>query len=135
MIKPGRKSDPIPDDIERFTKPILDSAYAIHSALGPGLLENIYEATMVYELGKRGLKIKSQTPIPIVYDGLKLDAGLRLDLLVEDRVIVELKSVESMLPIHEAQLLTYLKLAGKRVGFLINFNVTSLKDGIKRIVL
>lgn len=135
MITPGKRNEPIPKEVEKLSRPILDSAYTIHSALGPGLLENIYEMTMVHELGKRGLKVKSQVLLPVLYDNVSFEAGLRIDLLVEDRIIVELKAVETVLPVHEAQLLTYLRLAGKRLGFLINFNVASLKDGIKRIVL
>lgn len=134
-MKPPREGAPIPDDVEKYSRPILDSAYAIHSALGPGLLENIYELTMLHELTKRKLMVKRQVTLPVIYDGIEFEAGLRLDLLVEDRIIVELKAVETLSPVHEAQLLTYLRLTGKRLGFLINFNVASLKDGIKRIVL
>ncbi len=118
-----------------FSKPILDSAYAIHTGLGPGLLEGIYELAMIHELGKKGVKVQKQVALPVIYDGVNFDAGLRLDLLVEGCIILELKAVESILPVHKAQILTYLKLANKRLGFLLNFNVASMKDGIERVVL
>jgi GxxExxY protein len=132
---PKRIAKPIPFEIEKFSKPILDSAYAVHSGLGPGLLESIYELAIVHELEKRGIKVRRQILLPVAYDGVILEAGLKLDLLVEDCIIVELKAVEALLPIHEAQLLSYLKLADKRLGFLINFHVLSMKDGINRLVL
>jgi GxxExxY protein len=114
---------------------IVDSAFAVHKKLGPGLLECIYEVCLAYEISKRGLKVLRQVRVPILYDGVQLDADLRLDLLVEDLVIVEVKSVERMIPLFEAQCLTYLKLTGKRLCLLINFNVPLIKDGIKRVVL
>ncbi|MHC4249393.1 MAG: GxxExxY protein [Planctomycetota bacterium] len=117
-----------------ITETIIGSAIAVHRALGPGLLESAYEACLAYELGKRGLKWKQQVPVPVVYGEVKLDCGYRLDLLVEDKVIVELKTVEKFLPIHNAQLLSYLKLLGHSVGLLINFNVLVLKNGVRRIV-
>src|SRR5439155_23054915 len=104
-----------------------------HRALGPGLLESVYELCLVHELTKRGLKVERQVSLPVVYDSIRLDAGLRLDIVVEDSVVVELKAVESMLPVHTAQLLTYLKLTGHRLGLLINFNVPLIKDGIHRL--
>lgn len=107
----------------------------MHSALGPGLLENVYEICLVHELRTRNLDVDQQVPIPIVYDDLKLDAGLRLELLVNNRVIVELKAVGKVLPVHRAQILTYLKLTGHRLGFMINFNVPLIKEGISRIAL
>ena len=107
----------------------------MHRALGPGLIEPVYERCLCHELNERGLKFKSQVAVPILYRGVQLDAALRLDLLVEDCVIVELKAVENLIPLCEAQLLTYLKLANKRLGLLINFNVRLLKDGIKRLAL
>jgi GxxExxY protein len=106
----------------------------VHTALGPGLLESAYEACLLHELGKRGLKVLSQVALPVVYDGVKIDVGYRIDLLIEDVVVVELKAVEKLLPIHEAQLLSYLKLGGNKLGLLINFNVLHMKDGIKRMV-
>ena len=121
-------------EINKISGEIVDAAMKVHSALGPGLLESAYEACLLYELQKRGLNRKSQVPLPVIYEGVKIDTGYRLDVLVEDAVIVELKTVESILPIHEAQLLSYLKLSGKSIGLLINFNVVHLKNGIKRMV-
>jgi GxxExxY protein len=113
---------------------VIDAAMKVHSAVGPGLLESAYHACLVYELRKRQLQVESQLELPLKYDGRNLEIGYRIDLLVEQRVIVELKSVEKLLPIHEAQLLSYLRLSGRRLGLLINFNVVHLKDGIKRLV-
>jgi len=113
----------------------VDAAFAVHSHLGPGLLESVYEVCLTHELVKRGLKVSGQLALPIQYDTIRLDAGLRLDLLVEDSVIVELKAVESLMPVHKAQLLTYLKLSGCRLGLLINFNVPLIKNGIVRLAL
>ncbi len=113
---------------------IVDAAMKVHTALGPGLLESAYEGCLAYELRKRGLKVAAQLGLPVVYEGVNIDVGYRIDLLVEDLVIVELKSVDKIAPIHEAQLLTYLKLSGKRLGLLMNFNVVHLKGGIKRMV-
>jgi len=112
---------------------IVDAAMKVHSVLGPGLLENAYEACLKHELSKRGLMVESQVMLPVHYDGVAIDAGYRIDLLVEDAVVIELKAVEKVVPIHEAQLLTYLKLSGKKLGLLLNFNVLHMKDGIKRI--
>ena len=113
---------------------IIDAAIKVHTALGPGLLESTYELCLVHELNKRGLNAHSQVELPIHYDGVTIDAGYRIDILVEDSIIVELKAAERLLPVHEAQLLSYLKLSNKRLGLLINFNVLHLKDGIKRMV-
>jgi GxxExxY protein len=113
---------------------IVDAAIRVHSALGPGLLEGAFEGCLTYELSTRGLQTLRQVPLPVVYCEVRIDAGFRIDMLVEDIVIVELKSVAEILPLHEAQLLTYLKLSGKRLGLLINFNVPHLKDGIQRMV-
>lgn len=132
---PKRVFQPVPPDVEKVGKTVLDSAFKVHTALGPGLLESVYETTLTYEIRKNGLTVANQLPVPILYDGQKLEAGFRLDMLVEDRVIVELKSVENMNPVYEAQIMTYLRLSGKRLGFLINFNVKHLKDGIKRFVM
>lgn len=120
---------------ESIAEKIVDSAYTVHRELGAGLLEKIYEVCFCYELSKRGLQYQRQIHIPIVYDGISFDEGCRLDLIVEDRIICELKAVEEMKPIWEAQILSYLKLTGKRLGFLINFNVPIIKRGIKRIIL
>ena len=121
-------------DVNEVSGSVVDAAMKVHTALGPGLLESAYEACLLHELRKRGQKVLSQVALPVVYDGVKIDVGYRIDLLVENVVIVELKAVEKLLPIHDAQLLSYLKLGGYRLGLLINFNVLHLKDGIKRKV-
>lgn len=126
---------PIPPNVEKIGKSILDAAYKVHTALGPGLLESVYETCTAYEITQCGLRVATQIALPVTYQGIKMDAGLRPDMIVEDRVIVEFKAVETMNPIYDAQLITYLKLTGIRLGFLINFNVVHLKDGIKRIVV
>ena len=120
---------------EIIANKIVDAAYTVHKALGPGLLEKVYEVCFCHELAKRGLTFLRQVDIPIVYDGLSFDEGLRLDVLVENVVICELKAVDEMNPVWEAQLLSHLKLTNKRLGFLINFNVPLIKNGIKRIIL
>ena len=121
-------------DQNQITEKIIGAAMKVHSALGPGLLESAYQACLLYELIEQGLNVESEVVLPVVYEGQKIDAGYRLDLLVEGQVIVELKAVEKILPIHEAQLITYLKLSGCQVGLLINFNVKHLRDGITRRV-
>ncbi len=126
---------PIPDSTDAVAKTVVDCAYHVHKALGPGLLEAVYEVCLCHELHKRGISFERQVARPVLYDGLRLDAGLRLDLLVSSCVIVELKAVEHILPIHKAQLLTYLKLCDIRLGLLINFNVSLIKNGIERIIL
>ena len=125
----------VPIEASRAATKIVDAAYRVHTSLGPGLMESVYEACMEHELTKRELKVKRQVSQAVVYDGINIDAGLRIDLLVNDCVIVELKAVENLLPVHKAQLITYLKLTGLRLGLLINFNVPVIKDGIKRIAL
>ena len=120
---------------ETLTGKILGCAYAVHSELGPGLLENAYEECLAYELAENGLYIERQRRMPLVYKEVELDVGYRLDLVVEDTVIIELKAVEALAPIHTAQLLTYLNLSGLPLGYLMNFNVTSLKYGIKRFIM
>jgi len=125
----------VSDELDEVARQVVDAAFSIHSALGPGLLESVYETRLVHELAKRGVKAVRQVVLPIHYDGIRLDAGLRLDFLVEDCLVVELKAVESLLPVYEAQLFTYLKLSGHRPGLLINFNGPLIKDGIKRIAL
>jgi GxxExxY protein len=112
----------------------VDAAFHIHTALGPGLLESVYQAVLVYELSQRGLRTVSQQPIPVVYGTIRIDTGFRADLIVEHQLIVEIKSVEVVAPVHKKQLLTYLRLADKRLGLLINFNAALIKDGITRIV-
>lgn len=126
---------PLSENEECIAKAIVASAYAVHSTLGPGLLENVYEVCFCHELTKRGLSYRRQVVVPIVYDGITFDEGLRLDVLVEDLVICELKAVETMNPVFMAQVLAQLKLTGKRLGFLINFNVPLIKYGIKRVIL
>ena len=128
-------SVPLSDREESIAKYIVDSAYTVHKAMGPGLLEKIYEVCFCHELGKRGLKYQRQVDIPIKYDGMIFDEGLRLDVLVEDVVICELKAVEKMNSLWEAQILSHLKLTGKRLGFLINFNVPIIKRGVQRVIL
>ncbi|MCD5408484.1 GxxExxY protein [Candidatus Bipolaricaulota bacterium] len=126
---------PLSKEEERLGREIVDAAYAVHRNLGPGLLEHIYEVCFCHELSKRGLSFRRQVSVPIVYDGIKFDEGLRLDVLVEELVICELKAVETMNPVFVAQLLTQLKLTGKHLVFLIDFNVPVIKQGIKRVVL
>jgi GxxExxY protein len=115
-------------------KEIVDAAVKVHRALGPGLLESVYELSLAYELGKRGFHCANQVPVPIRYEGVLFEEGFRADLIVMELVIIELKSVESLLPVHSKQLLTYLRLSGKRLGFLLNFGAPFMKDGIERIV-
>lgn len=126
--------DPVSSDVEALAKKVLDAAFRVHRALGPGLLESVYERCICHELKKSGIEFVSQAALPIEYDDLVIDGGLRIDILVGGRLVVELKAVESLLPIHEAQLFTYIKLSHNRLGLLLNFNVPMLKDGIKRIV-
>jgi len=121
------------DEINKLTEKIIGAAIEVHRALGPGLLESAYEACLVYELTEQGLKVDAQKPIPLVYKSITLDCGYRLDLLVEDTVVVEIKSIEKILPVHKAQVISYLKLAKLPLGLLINFNVNLLKWGIERI--
>jgi GxxExxY protein len=121
-------------DDELISREIVDAAFKVHTKLGPGLLERAYEACLVYELLKRGLTPRQQIPMPIGYDGITIDVGYRLDLLVNDSVVVELKSIETLLPIHTAQLLSYLRLGGYRLGLLLNFHTNHMRDGIKRVI-
>ena len=116
-----------------IAKIVVDAAYHIHRRLGPGLLESVYEVILAYALSSRRLNAERQVPVPIVFDGMKFDEGFRADLIVEDKVIVELKSVEKIAPVHKKQLLTYLRLADKRLGLLINFGASLIKDGIFRV--
>jgi GxxExxY protein len=126
---------PLSKKEESIAGKIVDAAYTVHKILGPGLLEKVYEVCFCHELSKRGLQNKRQVDIPIIYDGITFNEGLRLDVLVEELIICELKAVDEMNPLWEAQILSYLKLTGKRLGFLINFNVPLIKEGIKRIIL
>lgn len=113
---------------------IVDAAFRVHTTLGPGLLESVYQVALAYELEKRGLRITREQAIPVVYESVRIQAGFHADLIIEDQVIVEIKAVELIAPVHKKQLLTYLKLTDKRLGLLINFNVTLIKQGITRIV-
>ena len=117
-----------------IAKEIVDVAFKIHTTFGPGLLESVYETIMAYELQKRGLRVRRQQAIPVIYEDVKMDLGFRADLIVEDKVVVEIKSVEAIAPVHKKQLLTYLRLTDKRLGLLINFNVELIKNGITRVV-
>ena len=119
-------------ELNQISGQIVDAAMKVHSALGPGLLESAYEACLLFELHRRGLKAARQVELPVVYEGVRIDVGYRLDLLVEDAVVVELKAVEEISPVHKAQIISYLKLGGYKLGLLINFNVLHLKDGITR---
>jgi GxxExxY protein len=121
--------------LNEITETIIGSAIAVHKELGPGLLESAYEACLLYELAQSGLTVENQKALPIRYRGVQLDCGYRIDLLVERQIVVELKSIEKIEPIHEAQLLSYLKLSGCKVGLLINFNTKLLENGIRRFVL
>jgi GxxExxY protein len=135
MDKPAQKRfAPIPAEAEVIGKKVLDAAYAVHTALGPGLLESVYEACLAHKLSQQKVVVATQVVMPVTFEGVQIDTGLRLDLLAAKLVIVELKSVETMIPLYEAQLLTYLKVTGLRLGYLVNFNVVHLKDGIKRMV-
>jgi GxxExxY protein len=120
---------------KELTGKIVDSAVTVHKLMGPGLLESAYEECLYFELQNQGIKILKQLPMPLIYNDRKLDIGYRIDLLVEDKVVIEVKSVDLLNPIHTAQLMTYLKLSGCRIGLLINFNVIFLKEGIRRIIL
>lgn len=121
-------------DLKSLTEKIIGAAITVHRELGPGLLESAYEACLVHELIQCGLRVERQRELPVIYKGVRVDCGYRIDVLVEEQVILELKSVEALEPIHEAQLISYLKLSGLHVGLLINFNVTQLVKGLKRIV-
>jgi GxxExxY protein len=126
--------DPIPEQANLVAKEVVDAAIAVHRTLGPGLIESVYRVCLCHELSKRGLAFQFEQDLPVVYDGVRLESGLRPDIIVEQCVIVETKAVEKMHPVYEAQILTYLKLTGCRLGLLIDFNVKLLKDGIQRIV-
>ena len=129
------KYEPIPDDVDFIANKVFNCGLKVHKTLGAGLLESIYEVCLAHEIEKVGLKVERQIHLPIIYDGISLDAGMRLDLWVERKLIVEIKAVESLLPVHQAQLMTYLKLTENRLGLLINFNVVLFKNGVKRVIL
>ena len=121
-------------DIEEIGKLILAAAIKVHSKLGPGLLESAYQKCLAYELAKMGLKVDCEVALPVLYEELNIDVGYRVDMIVENSVVIENKTAEKILPVHEAQLLTYLKMGNWRLGFLLNWNVTLMRDGIKRMV-
>ena len=124
---------PIPQRLDQISAAVVDSGMKVHKALGPGLLESVYEQCLAYELSERGFSVRRQVPVPIVYGSLKLDAAYRIDMIVGDAIIVEVKAVEALTAVHQAQLLTYLKLYNRRLGLLLNFNVALFKQGLKRI--
>jgi GxxExxY protein len=126
--------EPLAVDLHQISGEIVDAAMEVHTHLGPGLLESAYEACLLYELNQRGFRAIHQVPLPVEFKGVKIDAAYRIDLVVNDAVVVEIKSVDAIAPIHKAQLLSYLKLSGKKLGLLLNFNVPLLKQGIVRLV-
>jgi len=125
----------LPRRTEELATELVDAAYSVHSELGPGLLESIYERCLCHELSLRGIEFEQQVVLPIAYKDLMIEGGLRLDLIVDRQIIVELKAVEKIITVHRAQILTYMKLAGFRLGFLVNFNVPKIKQGIERLIL
>lgn len=122
-------------ELNDLTYKIIGCTYKVHSELGPGLLESTYEVCLEYEMIKAGLTVERQKPLPVIYDQIKLEAGYRIDLLVNYQIVLEIKSIDSIAPIHKAQLMTYLKLSGKKLGLLLNFNVQDMKSGINRIIM
>ena len=127
--------EPVSAQIDRIAAEVVDAGFQVHKALGPGLLESAYEECLVHELSERGLRVGRQVSMPIAYKGVNLDAGYRMDILVESCVVVEVKAIEALLPIHQAQVMTYLRLSGLRLGFLMNFNVQMFKTGVRRIAI
>jgi GxxExxY protein len=121
-------------ELERIAKIVVDCIYTVHRKLGPGLLESVYSICLAHELRKRGVKVDREVMLPIIYDDIRLESALRLDLVVESRIVIEAKAVEKLIPVFDAQLLTYLKLSGYPLGFLVNFNVPLIKDGLKRMI-
>jgi GxxExxY protein len=124
----------VSDELERLARIIVDAGLRVHRTLGPGLLESVYERCVAHDLERRGIAVRRQVGLPVVYEGITLDAGYRLDLLIEEAVILEVKAVETLTRLHEAQVLTYMRLSSKRMAFLMNFNVTLFKHGLKRFV-
>ena len=131
----NNKFKPLPEETERIGKAVVNAAYQVHQGIGPGAIESIYEVCFCHELSKAKLSFERQAPVPVVYDGIRFDAALRPDIVVASRIICELKAVEIVLPVHRAQILSYLKMTQIRLGFLINFNVSLIKDGIERFVI
>jgi len=128
-------TEPVPEAVNQIGRAVMDAAFAVHRTLGPGLLESVYEACMAEELRRAGLGVERQAGVPLTYGEVRMDVGYRLDLLVERSVVVEIKSIDALASIHTAQLLTYLRFSGVRLGYLINFNTVRLKDGFRRLVL
>lgn len=127
--------EPAPADVEELASAAVEAAFRVHRALGPGLLETVYQACMCHELGKMGVAFENGVGLPVLYDGVRLDVGFRVDLWLDKKVVVELKAVDAIAPRHKAQLLTYMKLSNSRLGLLLNFNAAKLKDGITRMIL
>jgi GxxExxY protein len=127
-------ASPLSSELEDLARSVIDAGFKVHQALGPGLLESVYEACLRIEFDKRGIAFESQAALPITYGGVRLESGLRLDLLIEKSLIVEVKSVDHLVPLHQSQLLTYLKMSGLRLGLLMNFNVLRYAEGVKRVV-
>ena len=125
----------ISEELNELARQVVDAVFQVHKTLGPGLLESVYETCLCHELNKRGIAFQSQVVLPVVYDGVEIEAGLRIDLWVDKKLIIELKAVEKLHEVHNAQLMTYMKLTGSRLGLLVNFNVPVIKQGIKRIAL
>lgn len=128
------ETEPIPPGVERIGRTVIDAAFAVHRVLGPGLLETVYETCLADELLRAGLLVERQVGMPVAYGDVRMDAGFRLDLLIEKSVIVEIKSIDALASIHSAQILTYLRFSGARLGYLINFNTVLLKNGLRRFV-
>jgi len=122
------------EELERLGAVVVDAAFAVHSALGPGLLESVYQACFTHELRQRGLSVECEVPFPVTYANLTVDTGYRVDMVIEGEVLVENKALQTVAPVHRAQLLTYLRISDRRLGFLINWNVPRIRDGIKRLV-
>ena len=131
----GKNFKEVDAELDKIAKQVVDAAFRVHFALGPGLLENAYEACLAYEIGVKGLKVEKQVDLPLAYQTVHLNVGYRIDLLVENKLIVEVKAVEKLLPVHRAQVITYLKISGNQLGFLMNFNAPILKKGLERIIL
>ena len=127
--------EPLPQETEDIATKVYNAALRVHKTLGPGLLERVYEVCLCHEMGKKGLSIQSQMNVPIVYDGIEFEEGYRIEVLVEDQIILELKAADKYNPVWQAQVLSYLKVTGKRLGIIINFNVPLLKDGVQRVIL
>jgi GxxExxY protein len=135
MHKGHQETEPVPARVDQIGRSVLNASFAVHSALGPGLLESVYEACLAEELRQSGLEVERQVAVPVTYGEVRMDVGFRLDLLVEKFVVVEVKAIDALAAIHSAQVLTYLRFSNVRLGYLINFNTTLLKNGLRRLVL